>query len=94
MVSTPPTIPLLIEKRENWILDSKCFKNPVIKQYPWSLDYSTEQYLNLLKTQTVYQKFTETEKQDLSNVVIQIVNSYGGYVTKPYLSVLFLAQKI
>jgi ubiquinone/menaquinone biosynthesis C-methylase UbiE len=94
MVSNPPTIPSLIEKRENWISDSKCFKDLVIKQYPWSKDYSTEQYLNLLKTQTVYQKFTEAEKQNLSNVVVQILNSHGGYVTKPYLSVLFLAQRI
>lgn len=94
MVSNPPSISSLTQKRENWILGSKCFKNLVIKQYPWSIEYSTEQYLNLLKTQTVYQTFTETEKQNLSNIVVQILNAYGGYITKPYLSVLFFAQKI
>jgi ubiquinone/menaquinone biosynthesis C-methylase UbiE len=94
MLSNPPSISSLIQKREKWILESKCFKDLVIKQYPWSIEYSTEEYLNLLKTQTVYQAFTETEKQTLSNVVIQILNSHGGYITKPYLSVLFFAQKI
>jgi ubiquinone/menaquinone biosynthesis C-methylase UbiE len=94
MLSNPPSISSLIQKREKWIFESKCFKDLVIKQYPWSIEYSTEEYLNLLKTQTVYQAFTETEKQTLSNVVIQILNSHGGYITKPYLSVLFFAQKI
>ncbi len=88
-----PTIPALIQKRENWITNSKCFINLVVKQYPWSIKYSAEQHLNLLKTQTGYQGFTETEKQNLSNDIVQVINTHGGYVTKKYLSVLFFAQK-
>ncbi len=84
----------LIKKRENWILNSLCFKELVIKQYPWSINYDAELYLDLLKTQTAYQEFTETEKQDLSNTIRQIINTHGGNVIKPYLSVLFFAQKI
>ena len=94
IVYNPPSIESLIQKRENWIITSKCFKELKIKQYSWSSDYDTERYLNLLKTQTAYQKFTEAQKQDLHNIVVQILYKYGGYVTKPYLSVLFFAQKI
>lgn len=83
----------LIKKRENWILNSFCFTNLLVKQYPWSINYDAERYLGLLKTQTAYQEFSESEKQDLSDAIIQILNAYGGYVTKPYLSVLFFAQK-
>ncbi|MBN3924196.1 MAG: methyltransferase domain-containing protein [Nostoc sp. NMS4] len=90
----PSSVESLIKKRENWILNSFCFKNLVVKQYPWSIDYDAERYLGLLKTQTAYQEFTETEKQDFSDAIIQILNAHGGYVTKPYLSVLFFAQKI
>ncbi|NJN11521.1 MAG: methyltransferase domain-containing protein [Richelia sp. RM1_1_1] len=94
MVYNPPSISSLIEKRKKWIVDSKYFKDLIIKEYSWNIDYDTNQYLNLLKTQTTYQTFSEDEKQSLSNVVIEILNAYGGYVTKSYLSVLFLAQKI
>lgn len=94
MVYNPPSIPSLVEKREKWIVNSKCFKNLIIKEYPWAINYKTQEYLNLLKTQTTYQAFTEEEKQSLSNIVAEILNANGGYVTKPYLSVLFLAQKI
>lgn len=66
----------------------------MVKQYPWSINYDAKRYLGLLKTQTVYQEFTEAEKQDFSDAIIQILNAHGGYVTKPYLSVLFFAQKI
>ena len=94
MVYNPPSIFSLVEKREKWIVDSKFFKNLIIKEYPWAINYKTEKYLNLLKTQTTYQAFTEEEKQSLSNIVVEILNANGGYLTKPYLSVLFLAQKI
>jgi SAM-dependent methyltransferase len=94
MVYNPPSIPSLIEKREKWIVDSKCFKNLIVKEYPWAINYKTNKYLNLLKTQTTYQTFSEDEKQSLSNIVIEILSANGGYVTKPYLSVLFFAQKI
>ncbi|MBN3906653.1 MAG: methyltransferase domain-containing protein [Nostoc sp. NMS1] len=90
----PFSVESLIKKRENWILNSFCFKNLVVKKYPWSINYDAERYLGLLKTQTAYQKFTGTEKQDFSDAIIQILNAHGGYVTKPYLSVLFFAQKI
>ncbi|MBW4513184.1 MAG: class I SAM-dependent methyltransferase [Scytonematopsis contorta HA4267-MV1] len=94
MVYNPPSIDSLIEKRKNWILDSECFKEPVFKEYVWSIDYDVDRYLNLLKTQTVYQQFNEIEKQDLSTIVRKILNNHGGYISKPYLSALFCAEKI
>ena len=88
-----PSISSLIDKRQNWINDSKCFKNLIIQQYPWLVEYNAEQYLNLIKTQTIYQKFTELEKQNLTDAVVRILSEYGGYITKSYLTVLFFAQK-
>ncbi len=92
--SNTHSISSLIEKRKNWINNSNLFHNLVIKEYPWSVDFNAEQYLNLLKTQTIYQQFTSEQKQDLSQDVREIINGHGGYLKRPYLSVLFLAQKI
>ncbi len=91
--SKTPSISSLIEKRKNWINNSNLFYDLVIKEYPWSVDYNAEEYLNLLKTQTIYQQFTSEQKQDLSQEVREIINGHGGYLKRPYLSVLFLAQK-
>ena len=91
--SLTPSISSLIEKRKNWINNSNLFYDLVIKEYPWSVDYNAEEYLNLLKTQTIYQQFTSEQKQDLSQEVREIINGHGGYLKRPYLSVLFLAQK-
>ena len=88
-----PSIPSLIEKRRNWILNSNCFHSLVVREYPWSVEYSAEQYLNLLKTRTIYQKFTEEQRRGLSQEIIEIVNSHGGCLTRSYLSVLFFTQK-
>ena len=92
--SNTPSIPSLIKKRKNWILNSNCYQDLIIKEYPWSIDFSSEQYLNLIKTQTVYQTFSQQQQQDLSCDVIEVINNHGGVITKPYLSVLCFAQKI
>ncbi|MEM9923184.1 MAG: class I SAM-dependent methyltransferase [Cyanobacteria bacterium P01_D01_bin.50] len=92
--SDNPSIDSLIEKRKNWILNSNCFQNLIIKEYPWSIDLSAEKYLNLLKTNTVYQTLTQQQQQNLSREIIEIINNHGGTITKQNLSVLFFAQKI
>ena len=92
--SDNPSISSLIEKRKDWILNSNCFHNLVTKEYPWSIDFSAEEYLNLVKTQTIYQTFNTKQKQELSRDFIEIINNYGGTVTRQYLSVLFFAQKM
>ncbi|KST63553.1 class I SAM-dependent methyltransferase [Mastigocoleus testarum] len=93
MVYNPPSIDSLIQKRENWINNSLCFKKLLVKQYPWSINYDSQQYLNLLKTRTVYQDFNEDKKNNISNIVEQILNNHGGFINRPYLSILLFAQK-
>ncbi len=83
----------LMKKRENWILESGCFKSLVIKQYPWSMRYTVEQYLDILNTQTDYRTLPEASQQELSQAIREILNAHGGFIVKPYLSALFFAQK-
>lgn len=83
----------LIKKREKWINDSLCFKNLIKKEYPWSVNHNSEEYINLLKTQTFYQKFNDEEKSNIPNIIEKVFNDYGGFITLHYLSALFFAQK-
>jgi len=83
----------LMKKRENWIIESGCFKNLTIKQYPWSTQYSVEQYLGILNTQTDYRTLPEASQQGLSQAIKEIFDVHGGLIERPYLSALFFAQK-
>ncbi len=87
------SIEVLMQKRENWLQKSGCFKKLVIKQYPWSIRYTVEQYLDILNTQTDYRTLPEASQQELSQAIRDILNTYGGFIIKPYLSALFFAQK-
>jgi hypothetical protein len=87
------SIEALMQKREDRLTQSGCFKDLVIKQYPWSVRYTVEQYLDLVNTQTDYRTLPLANQQDLSDAIAEILNAYGGFITKPYLSALFLAQK-
>jgi SAM-dependent methyltransferase len=83
----------LMQKRENNLLKSRCFKNLVIKEYPWSIQYNVRQYLDLLNTRTDYRSLPEVNQQHLSNAIAEIISAHGGSIVKPYVSALFLAQK-
>ncbi len=87
------SIASLMQKREDWLKKSGCFKDIVIKQYPWSIRYTVQQYLDLISTQTDYRTLPDTNQQDLSQAITEILNAQGEFIIKPYLSALFFAQK-
>ncbi|MGF1568990.1 MAG: class I SAM-dependent methyltransferase [Nodosilinea sp.] len=62
------------------------------KEYPWALQYNVQQYLNLLKTQSEYIILPEDKRQNLAGVIEEILNHHGGYITKPYVAILLIAQ--
>lgn len=79
-------------ERENELLQSGYFKNLVVKQYPWSMRYSTQEYLDLLNTQSDYQILPQANQENLSHAIAEILNARGGFIVKPYVAVLFVAQ--
>ena len=80
-------------ERENELLQSGYFKNLVVKQYPWSIRYSTQEYLDLLNTSSDYRILPQANQENLSRAIAEILNAHGGFITKPYVAALFLAQK-
>lgn len=76
------------------LLQSGYFHNLEISEYPFLIQYNTQQYLNLLNTQSDYLILAQAKQQNLTNAIADILNSYGGSIVKPYVAVLLLADKI
>jgi hypothetical protein len=87
------SIEKLMQKRENNLLKSGYFTNLAIKEYPWSIQYSVRQYLDLLNTRTDYRSLPKVNQENLSYAITEIISAYGEFIVKPYVSALFLAQK-
>jgi hypothetical protein len=71
-----------IQERE--LLQSGCFTDLVIKEYDRSIRYSTEQYLNFLKTQSDYSILPPDNQQNFADAIAEILNADGGWIDKPY----------
>lgn len=77
------------------ILDSGFFGEVQISQYQWSVRFSRDQYISLLNTFSDHRALPDRERGELYNGVSKIIDEkYGGFVERPYLSVLFVAKKI
>jgi hypothetical protein len=74
------------------LLQSGCFTNLVAKEYSWTIQYSVQQYLNLLNTQSDYLILPKDKQQNLARVIEEILNNHGGCIIKPYVTVLLVAQ--
>ncbi|NJO82622.1 MAG: class I SAM-dependent methyltransferase [Blastochloris sp.] len=81
-----------IRQHADQIVQSGCFKDPVIHQVPWSAHYNEQQYLNLLDTFVDIHTLSQPEKQVLFQNIATILRQHGG-ITQSYGAVLYLAQK-
>jgi trans-aconitate methyltransferase len=69
------------------------FHEPIIRRYPWSTVYSTEQYTRLLITYSDHIRLPEAERDALLEGVTDLIDwEYGGKVLKHYESVLTLRK--
>lgn len=74
------------------IESSGLFDKVVVKHYPWSERYTTEQYIKLLHTYFGHQVLPEKEQQELFTRVGELVERFGGVVDRPYLAALYWAR--
>lgn len=83
----------LQKEREQELIASECFAEPIVKRYPWSLQYTTQQYLDLVRTQSDYLIQPEVKQRELLDAIATILENNGGGILRPYVSVLLVAQK-
>jgi SAM-dependent methyltransferase len=93
--------PRLQPSMEEWISATKdeinasgFFRVEAVKRYPWSRTYNAGEYVRLLDTYSDHRSLAEGKRHELYEKISELIDeSYGGYVKRPYLSVLFVAAK-
>jgi hypothetical protein len=83
-----------IQKNADEIEFSGYFKNLEVIRYPWSETCNCEDYIGFLRTGNGYLTLSENERAEVEDRVNEIIQSYGGSVTRYYECTLFLAQKV
>jgi ubiquinone/menaquinone biosynthesis C-methylase UbiE len=70
------------------------FKEPVVRTYPWSVQYSAEEYIKLLSTYSDHISLPDAEREALFEGIADLIHKeYGGRVLKHYQAVLTLRRK-
>jgi hypothetical protein len=65
-----------------------------VRTYPWSVTYTTAEHLALLNTYSDHLALPEDRRLALLQAIADLIERrYGGKIERPYLSVLYLAQK-
>jgi SAM-dependent methyltransferase len=68
---------------------SGCFGEVTVKQYQWSETYTSEQYLKGLRTFSGHRGLDEGTRGKLFAGIREVIERFGGRVTKPKLVALF-----
>ena len=83
-------------KTSRWqeeINQSRLFGDVSVMQFPWTQWYTTEQYLQLLETYSDHRALPTENKGALFQGIAGLLAQEGGGRSKPYLTVLYLAQR-
>jgi SAM-dependent methyltransferase len=89
-----PSTEDMIRERRDQIDGSGLFGKVTVKRYPWSRIYDRDQYLRLLNTYSDHGGLAEPKRRKLFEGIGAVIEDrYGGEITRPYLSVLYIARK-
>ena len=70
------------------------FEDFEVRRYRWDRQYSSSEYLKLLETYSGHISLEENRKIELYEGIKEIIdNDYDGTIVRPYLSVLYIAEK-
>ena len=91
--SNNPTINQIIQDRSDLTIGTGLFKDLEVKQYRWNDQYSANEYISLLNTNSRHRQIPEGLRTELFNEIRDIIDEHGGVVVKPQAVILFLARK-
>jgi ubiquinone/menaquinone biosynthesis C-methylase UbiE len=83
----------LIASRERSIRESRYYENVVIRKYPWSMRYSTNEYLGLLNTYSDHLRLSEQRRRGLLGEIADVIERNSGSIERPYLAVVYVARR-
>lgn len=81
-----------IRQREAEIEATGLFRQLVVRQYPWQQQYTADQYIRLISTYSHHLNLAEETRRDLFAAIRELIQAHGGRVTRPYVTVLYLAE--
>ncbi len=82
----------LIDIITNNFVNAGCYKAVDVRQYKWSEEYSGERYVKLLHTFSGHRRMDTAVQEKLYAEIQDVIESFGGSITKPMLTVLFHAK--
>lgn len=93
-LQTRTTIETRIATTVATINDTSLFAPVIVKTYPWSQTYTTDEYIRLLNTYSDHRNLAPRQRTQLFRELAHVLETrYGGTITKPYLAVLYIAKK-
>ncbi|MTI68092.1 MAG: class I SAM-dependent methyltransferase [Firmicutes bacterium] len=91
----------LMNSHEKYIKDIKnrinktgLFGDIIVKEYTWEDIYTSDEYINLLNTNSKHRLLAEKDKVLLFEGIRSAINNYGGVIKKQQLVALFLGTKL
>jgi SAM-dependent methyltransferase len=77
------------------VLRDDRFSEAVISSYNWSVNFSTAEYLRLLRTFSDHIRLGEDRLRGLTDDIGKLIDArYEGRVTRPYATVLHMARRL
>jgi SAM-dependent methyltransferase len=89
----PIPMEVAIQERSAAIEASGYFGPVTVRRFPWSMCYTTQQHLGLLNTYSDHLALPTERRQQLFRAVGETIDRHGGTIERPYVAVLFVAQK-
>ena len=85
------------ERKKLWtepVPGEDLFEKPIVKKYPWVVEYSAEDYVGLLGTYSDHLSLPDEQRSSLFNAIDRLIqNEYAGSVQMHYMAELKLWMK-
>lgn len=86
--------------KADWLTDiinnnfkqSGCFGEVEVRSYPWSKEYTTEQFIKLYRTSSIYRDLDDSTKDRLFTGIADVIERFGGKITRLNKTVLFISS--
>jgi len=82
-----------VERQRKKIVSSGRFGAVLVRCYPWQKEYTTQDYINQLRTQSDHAILAPQVRRRLFHAVREAVDRHGGSFARPVVTALFLAPK-
>jgi len=92
--SREPSVEEKVRELEEDIRGTGLFADVLVKTYRWTKEYTASQYVKLLNTYSDHQRLDEQTRMNLFSAIGDLIErQYGGKITRPYLTALWMAKK-